>query len=70
MYWFNKEMKEKLLKGRKIKYMAENIFFVSPEYLISVLNGKRGCSIRLAKDIRDNIDREAEIGKFFYKKGE
>lgn len=43
MYLFNKDMKNELLQGMKIVFIA-NKLEISPNGLRNVLNGKRRCS--------------------------
>ena len=62
MYIFKETEKAKVLQGRTIKYLAEE--------KLHILNGKRGCSIRLANDITHCICWDAKILDYFYKKGE
>lgn len=59
MYIFKKELKEELLNGRSIKFIA-NKCEVTASYLSQVFNQKRGCSYRLAMMISNN-----EIDKYF-----
>ena len=70
MYIFKEIEKAKVLQGRTIKYLAEEKLHITKEYLTQILNGKRGCSIRLANDIAKCICWEAKISDYFYKKGE
>ena len=41
MFRFKKEMKKALLKGRTVRYIANNEVFVNDFYLSEVLNGKK-----------------------------
>lgn len=70
MYWFKETEKAKVLQGRTIKYLADNKLFITHEYLISILNGKRSCSKRLANNICQCISWSAKIEDYFYKKGD
>lgn len=70
MYIFKETEKAKVLQGRTIKYLAEEKLHITKEYLTQILNGKRGCSIRLANDITHCICWDAKILDYFYKKGE
>lgn len=70
MYYFREVEKAKVLQGRTIKYLAEQKLHITKEYLTQILNGKRGCSIRLANDIVHCICWEAKISDYFDKKGE
>lgn len=69
MWYFKTEKKDKYLQGRKIKYLAEKKLFITSEYLVSILNGKRGCSYTLANNIVRCND-EVNIEEYFDKKGE
>ena len=68
MYIFKKEMKEKLLDGRTIKYLAEQKLHITSQYLTQILNNKKGCSIRLAEDIVKCLSNDASIEDYFDKK--
>lgn len=70
MYYFKEVERAKVLQGRTVKYLADNKLFVTPEYLTSVLNGKRGCSQLLAHNITNCISFNAKLEDYFYKKGE
>lgn len=70
MYYFKEVEKAQILQGRTITYLAEKKLHISKEYLTSILNGKRGCSIRLANDIVECISWSAKIEDYFTKKGE
>lgn len=70
MWQFKEVEKAKVLQGRTIKYLAEEKLHITPEYLTQILNGKRGCSIRLANDIAQCICFNAKISDYFEKKGE
>lgn len=67
MYYFKKEKKEEI-KKHKLKYLAEDILFITPEYLSNVINNKMGCSLRLAKQITLVLSREARVEDYFNKK--
>lgn len=69
MYYFKEVEKAKVLQGRTIRYLAEKKLHISEAYLSQVLNGIRGCSIRLANDITNCISFSAKIEDYFYKKG-
>ena len=62
---FKKEKKKDLLKGRKISYLSENIIKCNKGYLTNILNGKKTCSKRLAKDIIDCIGDNEKIEDYF-----
>lgn len=47
---FKKELRDKYLDGRSVRYMA-NKLEISEAYLCSILKGNRKCGKRLAKDI-------------------
>lgn len=70
MYIFKEVEKAKVLQGRTIRYLAEEKLHISEEYLSQILNGKRGCSIRLADNIAKCICFNAKISDYFDKKGE
>lgn len=70
MYYFKETERAKILQGRTITYLAEKKLNVSKEYLTSILNGKRGCSIRLANNIVQCISWGAKLEDYFYQKGE
>ena len=69
MYYFKEIEKAQILQGRTIKYLAEKKLDITKEYLTSILNGKRGCSVRLARNIVQCISWNAKIEDYFYKKG-
>lgn len=69
MYYFKKEKKEEI-KKLKMKYFAEEILLITPEYLSNIINGKLGCSLRLANDIAKNLSNNGKIEDYFNKKGE
>ncbi|HIS62328.1 MAG TPA: hypothetical protein IAC14_08825 [Candidatus Scybalomonas excrementigallinarum] len=69
MWYFKREKKEEFLQGRTITFIAKNFLFITPEYFISILNGKRGCSYTLANNIV-RCANETDIEKYFDKKGE
>ena len=70
MYYFKETERAKVLSGRTVTYMAEKMLHISKGYLTSILNGKRGCSIRLAENIAHCISWSANLEDYFYKKGE
>lgn len=70
MYFFKETEKAKILQGRTIKYLAEEKLHITRAYLNQILNGKRGCSIRLANDISKCICFNAKISDYFETKGE
>lgn len=65
MYIFKKQARELLLKGRTNKYIAENYLDIHPLYLSNILNGKVGCSSRLAKQIVRLINPDAKVNQYF-----
>ena len=69
MYIFKTDKKYELLGNKTIKDFSENIH-IDYTYLISVLNSKRGCSYRLARDIVDESKSNKEIEYYFNKKDE
>jgi len=70
MYYFKETEKAKILQGRTIKYLAEKKLFITKGYLTSILNGKRGCSQLLARNITNCISWSANLEDYFYQKGE
>ena len=68
MYVFKKEAREDVLKGRTIRYVAINDLMITEVYLSNILNGIKGCSYRLARDICKYISPEASIEKYFIKR--
>lgn len=70
MYWFKETEKASVLQGRTIKYLAEKKLFVTVAYLTDILNGKRGCSQLLARNICNCISWDAKFSDYFEKKGE
>ena len=68
LYYFKESEKAKILQGRTIKYLAEKKLHVTREYLTQILNGKRGCSIRLAESITKCFCLEAKFEDYFIKK--
>ena len=70
MYFFKETEKAKILQGRTIKYLAEEKLHITRAYLNQILNGKRGCSIRLANDIAKCICFNAKISDYFEIRGD
>ena len=68
MYFFKEIEKAKVLQGRTITYLAEKKLHITKAYLTQILNGKRGCSIRLANDITNCICLSAKIEDYFTRK--
>ena len=66
-YYFKKELKKEALKGRSIKYMAEQIGY-SKEHLYMLLNNDYGCTEKLALLITNFLDENANIENYFEKK--
>jgi hypothetical protein len=64
-YWFNEKEVAKVLQGRRMNYLATEILFCSYTYLTEILNGKKGCSRRMAKDIVACVSNDAKIEDFF-----
>lgn len=65
MYWLKKDQdKEELLKGRTMKYCAEQIG-VGRTYLSAILNHWRGCSKFVAFCITKYFDNEKEVLEMF-----
>lgn len=65
MYYFKEDKKEIVLKGRSARYLAENKLFINESYLSLILNGKRGCSKRLAQSILNCISIDANLEDYF-----
>ena len=68
MYIFKKEMKGALLQGRTIRYLANNVLDMSSIYLTLILNGKQGCSKRMAKAITECGGLQAVLEDYFITK--
>lgn len=64
-YWFNEKEIAKVLQGRRMNYLAAEILFCSYTYLTEILNGKKSCSRRMAKDIVACVSNDAKIEDFF-----
>jgi plasmid maintenance system antidote protein VapI len=64
MYLFNKSEKTNILGGRTITYVADKIG-ITPQFLTSVLNGKRTCSKTIAFCIVKCLCQDAEIEDYF-----
>ena len=70
MYIFKKELKEQILDGKTITWVAKTIG-VTVAFLVAVLNGNRTCSSPVAYCIVKCLDSEAEIEDYFIRmKGE
>jgi len=65
MYNFKTELRENVLQGRSVVYVATRFLKISPVYLSNILNGSKGCSVRLAKDIVELVDKKASIKEYF-----
>ena len=66
---FNND-KTKVLKGRTVRYLANEELFIGEGYLGEILNGITGCSKRLAMSICKCVSDDAKIDEYFIKKGE
>lgn len=66
LWWFRTEKKDEVLRGRTIKYLAENVLYTTPGFITNVLNGKRSCSFALANHIVNACNGKLE--DYFYKK--
>jgi GTP-dependent phosphoenolpyruvate carboxykinase len=64
-YLFDKNKKDKILQGRKIVYVAENILGKQNGYIGNILNGKKTCGLRLANWITVKLDPDADIQDYF-----
>ena len=69
MYLFKYNLKEELLDGRKINYVAEKIG-IARITLTNILNGKQTTTKTTAYCIVKCCNAEKEIEDYFYKKGE
>ena len=67
MYTFNETLKVKVLKGRTITYIANEVG-ITKQYLTSILNGKRECSKTIAYCITKSLCMNAEISDYFTRK--
>ena len=65
MYVFKKGARERVLRGRTIRYVATNRLMITEVYLSNILNGLKGCSYRLARDICSCISPEAKVEDYF-----
>jgi len=68
MYGFKTELKESLLNGRTITWVANEIG-ITTSHLINVLNGKRDCSKLVAYCVVKVCDNDKEIFDYFIRKG-
>ena len=66
-YYFKTELKEKFLEGRTVVYLL-NYVDINYPYLTRILNGKIGCSYRVAKQIVNAIFPDSKVQDFFYEK--
>lgn len=66
MYLFKTELKEEVLKGKKIRNIANNIG-ITEGYLYSIFNGKTKCSKLIAFCLTKILNNENEIEDFFNK---
>lgn len=67
MYYFYKEKKEEVLKGRTIKYLSY-LMGITEGYISRILNGKIGCS-RLVALCVSYIGGNENL-YYYFKKGE
>lgn len=67
MYYFKETEKEKVLQGRTLVYLANNVLHMNVSYLSTILAGKRSCSIRLAEDITKCASPIARLEDYFVK---
>ena len=67
MYLFNTEKKQDILKGRTIRYLADNIVACSEVHLGNILRGETTCSYLLAKNITECAEANAKIEDYFTK---
>lgn len=66
MYKFKVEMKNELLQGRTLKYIADKTGY-SIVHICNVFKGKSHCSTRVANEILELTDTFAPIEKYFEK---
>ena len=64
MFTFKKQFKEELLKGRTIKYVA-NELDIQPGYLSDVIGGRKHPSKRLVKQILQLFGQEVLLEDYF-----
>lgn len=64
MYLFKKELKQQLLKGTTIRYLAKEIG-ISEVHLTNILNGKNTCKKTTAYCIVKFNHNDKEIEDFF-----
>lgn len=64
MYIFKKEKRNEILNGRTTRYVA-SLLDVHEFYLGDILRGKRGCSLRLAKQIIKLVNDDIDILHYF-----
>ena len=64
MYVFKKELKEDLLKGVTVRYLANQIG-ISEVHLANLLNGKYGCRKTTAYCIVKFCNADKEISDYF-----
>lgn len=65
MYIFKKELRDEVLQGRSIRYMSQKLLNITPVYLSNVLNGKIGCSKRLAIQIVNCVTDNENLENYF-----
>ena len=68
MYIFDTTKKQEVLKGRTSRFIAKDLLHCSEVHLRNVLNGKSGCSYRLAKDLVQCISDDARVEDYFKEK--
>jgi len=64
MCTFKYELKEKVLQGRSITFVASKLE-ITKNYLGNILNGYITCSRRLARDIVQLIGQDEKIEDYF-----
>lgn len=69
MYYFKTELKKQFLDGRRITHLAEKVG-INSDYLVSILNAKRGVPKQTAFTIVKMVDFNYEIEDYFAEKGE
>lgn len=69
MYYFKEVEKAMVLQGRTISFVARKIG-ITPAFLTSILNRKRGCSKVVAYSVTKCLCQESEIEDYFIKEEE
>lgn len=64
MYLFRIEKRKDVLKGRTIRYLANNIIHCSEVHLGNILKGKITCSYSMAKNITGSIYPDGKVENY------